>query len=557
MPRVKKKLGEILIDSGLISEAALSEALTLQKNTGEKLGQILINNGFTTNAQIIDAVKKQLGIQEINLDNVNIRQEVINILPESIARKYDVLPVDVINGQLMVTMADPLNYFALEDIRITTGYAVIPAISMGNTILEGIERYYGKSRAEEAAHDYHRVYGTTKISNKNEMFDDEESAPIIKFINTIIENAILNNASDIHIEPEEKQMRVRIRVDGFLRELMSTDMNMLYPIVSRIKILGNLNIAETRIPQDGRIDFKARQKNIDLRVSIVPTIWGEKVVMRILDKSSFLVTLDKVGLSNEDMKNLQQIISKPHGIMLVAGPTGSGKTTTLYSILNILNDVSKNIITIEDPVEYNLKGIYQMQVNNKIDFTFANGLRSILRQDPDIILVGEIRDQETAEISVRSALTGHLVLSSIHTNSAVGSITRLLDMGIKPFLLSSTIVGVISQRLVRKVCSQCSEEYSSSSSEMRILGVKSPVKLVKGRGCSACNNTGYRGRTGVFEVLTIDREIRDLIDTEQSETVIEEKASQKGMILLRDSCIRKVLAGETTIDEMLRVTFGY
>ncbi|MEW9096321.1 MAG: ATPase, T2SS/T4P/T4SS family [Clostridiaceae bacterium] len=558
MAKIRKRLGEILIDSGLITDEILNRALILQKETGEKLGTLLITKGFATEEQIVDAVKRQLGIDYINLYEINIRPEIIEIIPEAMARKYELLPVDIINGRLLVVMADPLNYFAMEDIKAVTGYVVKTSISLRDIILENIERYYGKSKAEKAAENYGKVYGYKKSINElEEDIYDEEAAPIIRFINTIIDNAILNNASDIHIEAEEDEMRVRYRIDGVLREMIRVDIGMIEAVISRIKIMGDLNIAEKRIPQDGRINYKSKGKNIDLRVSIIPTILGEKVVMRILDKNNFSLGLNKIGLNSNEEKKIKEIIAKPYGIILVCGPTGSGKTTTLYSLLNILNDQSKNIVTIEDPVEYNLRGTNQMQVNNKIGFTFASGLRSILRQDPDIILVGEIRDNETAEISVRSALTGHLVLSTMHTNNAAGSITRLEDMGVESFLLSSTVIGIVAQRLIRKICPSCVEEYMSEDNEMRMLGVKERVKLKRGKGCNICNGTGYKGRTAIFEIIEVNRAIKDIIDLKKGERAIEEEAINSGTVLLREACMEKVLKGITTVEEMLRVTYGY
>lgn len=557
MAKVRKRLGEILIDAGIITAEVLDKALKIQKLTEEKLGQVLVSKGFTTDEQIVNAVKEQMGIPLIDLDNINVCQDIIDILPSSIARKYESIPIDIINGSLLVTMSDPLNYFAAEDIKIATGYNVKPAISLRESILQNIEKYYGRSRAQEAARTYRKsnsALRNDRISSAQPV--DDTSAPIIKFINTVIENAVMYKASDIHIEPNDREMRVRFRVDGVLREIMRTDIEMLAPVISRIKIMSNLNIAETRIPQDGKIGYRVKNKGIDIRVSIVPTILGEKIVMRILDKSVFSIDLVKIGLEKDELVKLNRMIDNPYGIILVSGPTGSGKTTTLYSILNILNDVSKNIITIEDPVEYNLDGINQMQVNTKIGFDFANGLRNILRQDPDIILVGEIRDDETAEISIRSALTGHIVLSTIHTNNAVGTIGRLLDMGIKPFLISSTLTGVVAQRLIRKICPNCGEEYMCDEREMRLLGLSNPVKLRRGKGCSLCNDTGYKGRTGIFEILEIDKDMRNIIDFKYNESKIERIAEEKGMNTLRKSCINKVLNGITTVDEMLRVTYG-
>lgn len=556
MPKVKKRLGEILVSSGVITEEVLQKVLVLQRNSGNKLGEVLVAEGLTTEDQIMEAVKNQLGIQYINLDNINIAQDIINIIPEAIARKHELIPVEEVNGQLLVTMADPLNYYAIEEIRLHSGYVVKTAICRREIVLTNIEKYYGQSKAKEAVDDYVRAYGIRpkEISQTSE--EDENAAPIIKFLNTIVEGAMLNGASDIHIEPDEIELRVRFRIDGVLKEMMRTNVGMLEPVVSRIKIMSNLNIAEKRIPQDGRINYKVKDRNIDLRVSTAPTMWGEKIVMRLLDKSSFNLSFNTLGIEDEDMEKMQAIISKPYGILLVCGPTGSGKTTTLYSFLNILNEETKNIITIEDPVEYNFKGINQMQVNPKVGFTFASGLRSILRQDPDIIMVGEIRDAETAEIAVRASLTGHLVLSTIHTNNASGTITRMEDMGIEPFLLSSTIIGVIAQRLVRKICPHCGEEHISDSREMRLLGLSIPMTIRKGKGCSFCNNTGYKGRVGIYEVMSINAELKQLIDEKRPEREIEEAALRNGMSLLRDACIKKVLSGLTTVDELLRVTYG-
>ncbi|MBA5849995.1 Flp pilus assembly complex ATPase component TadA [Clostridium sp. cel8] len=557
MAKVKKRLGEILIDAGIISEDVVDKVLKIQQITGQRFGEILISKGFTTNEQIVAAVRKQMDIPFIDLDNINVAQNIIDIMPANIAKKCESIPIDIINGSLLVTMSDPLNYFAIEDIKISTGYNVKTAISLRDKILQNIEKYYGKSKAQEAAMVYRRNnVRRTNIEINEEQNVDEASAPIVKFLNTIIENAVLYNASDIHIEPGESDMRVRFRVDGALREIMRTDIDMLAPVISRIKIMADLNIAENRIPQDGKIDFKLKDRSIDIRISIVPTVLGEKIVMRLLDKKNLLIGLENAGLKSDQLSKLKNMMSRPYGIILVSGPTGSGKTTTLYSILNELNDVSKNILTIEDPVEYNLSGINQMQVNNKIGFGFANGLRSILRQDPDIILVGEIRDSETAEISIRAALTGHLVLSTIHTNNAVSTIGRLIDMGIKPFLISSTVDGIIAQRLVRKICPNCAEEYESSQRETRILGLQHPVKLRRGRGCSMCNGTGYKGRVGIFEVLEIDAEMKNMIDSGYNESDLKKVAEEKGMTNLRESCVEKVLNGTTTIDEMLRVTYG-
>lgn len=557
MAKIRKRLGEILLEAGLITEQILDEALALQKEKGIKLGEALVSAGSITERQIMEVVQKQLNIQYIDLDKVVIRQDIINILPESLVRKHEVIPVDLLNGQLLVAMSDPMNYYATEDIRTVSGYMTKTAIALRESVLENIERYYGRSKAVEAAQDYTKTYGHKKRDAEAGQEEiDEATAPIIKFINTIIENALLNGASDIHIEPQELDMRVRYRVDGVLREVMTAHHDMIEPVVSRIKIMAELNIAERRVPQDGKIGYRVKGRSIDLRISTVKTVWGEKVVMRILDKSSSAPSIADLALDTADMEKVKRIISKPHGIILACGPTGSGKTTTLYSILNDINDVEKNVITIEDPVEYTIKSINQMQLNPKIGFTFAAGLRAILRQDPDIIMVGEIRDNETAEISARAALTGHLVLSTIHTNGSVATITRLEDMEIKPFLISSTVVGIIAQRLVRKICKNCAEEHLTDEREMNLLGIESPATIKTGKGCSFCNDSGYKGRTAIFEVLEINREIKGLIDRNAGEAEIEHAAISSGMQTLRKACIAKVLSGITTMDEMLRVTYG-
>ena len=527
MRKVKKRLGEILVDSGVITEEMLEKVLIIQKNSGRKLGETLVAEGLTTEDQIMEAIKNQLGIPYINLDSINIPQEIINLLPEAIVRKHELIPVEEVNGQLLVAMADPLNYYAIEEIRLHSGLLVKTAICRRESILNNIEKYYSQSRAKEAVDDYVRAYGIRPKEVVQNTEEDENAAPIIKFLNTIIEGAILNGASDIHIEPDEVELRVRFRIDGVLKEMMRTNVGMMDPVVSRIKIMANLNIAEKRFPQDGRINYRVKDKSIDLRVSTAPTMWGEKIVMRLLDKSSFNLSLNTLGIEDKDLKRMEVAIRKPYGVILVCGPTGSGKTTTLYSFLNILNEETKNIITIEDPVEYNFKGINQMQVNAKVGFTFASGLRSMLRQDPDIIMVGEIRDGETAEIAVRAALTGHLVLSTIHTNNAAGTITRLEDMGIEPFLLSSTVVGIIAQRLVRKICPYCGEDYSTDQMEMKLLGLEFPVTIKKGKGCSFCNNTGYKGRVGIYEVMDINSELKQLIDEKRPEREIEEAAKER------------------------------
>jgi len=551
---VKKRLGEILISEGLISDEQIGLALDIQKKTEEKLGDILVNQGMVSYDEILTAIKRQLNIPMLDLDEIHIQQEVIRVLPEKLARKYSAVPVRLENGQLLVAMSDPSNYFAIDDIRLATGYIVKPAISSQDQVLRNIEKYYDKEKAQKAAEVFQRSVVMSR--NQVEKLETElnQDAPIIQFINTVLENAIIYKASDVHIEPEDAEIRVRYRVDGFLEEILRSDIQILEPVVSIVKIMSNMNISEKRVPQDGRFLYRASGKYVDMRVSIVPTIYGEKIVIRLLNKDDALLDLSRLGFKERENEIIQRTIRKPYGIVLMCGPTGSGKTTTLYSFIKEVNDVKKNIVTIEDPVEYNLDGVNQMQVNNKIGFTFADGLRSILRQDPDIVLVGEIRDQETAEISIRAALTGHLVFSTIHTNNAVSTISRLKDMDIQPYLLASTLAGVISQRLVRKVCPVCAKKEAATAHEKRILGITEDVMLKKPVGCPSCNMKGYKGRIAVFEVLELDDEIKRLIVEDASDQEIEKYAMKSGMESLKESCVSKVLAGDTTVEELMRTT---
>lgn len=550
----KKRLGEILVTEGLVSENDIESALRLQKNSGKRLGDILVGQGLVTYDEMLHAVKNQLNVPLIDLDEVHIRQETLSLMPEKLARKYEALPIRVDNGQLTVAMSDPSNYFAIEDIRMATGYVVKPAISARDKVLGSIEKHYGKEKAKNAAESFRRA-ATTRSTMVRTKEGNNPDAPVVRFIDTVLENAVMNKASDIHIEPGEKELRVRYRIDGFLEEMLRTDMGILEPVVSRIKIMSNLNISEKRVPQDGRFLYRNGSYSIDMRVSIVPGIYGEKMVIRLLGRDDSLLDVNSLGFTEQERESIGRMIRRPYGMVLLCGPTGSGKTTTLYSFMKEVNDSRKNIVTIEDPVEYNLEGINQMQVNNRVGFTFAAGLRSILRQDPDIVLVGEVRDDETAEISVRAALTGHLVFSTIHTNNASSTITRLRDMGIEEFLLSSTIAGVISQRLVRKVCQVCSRKTPATEPEKRLLSVTHDIMLSRSEGCPACGMKGYKGREAVFEVMEVSDGIRNLIASGASDMEIEKHSIKAGMRTLRESCIAKVIEGTTTIEELIRTTY--
>jgi type IV pilus assembly protein PilB len=563
----RKRLGEILIASGVITSAQLDDALQAQKTSGLRLGEVLIMQGLVTEDDILRTMQSQLGLPAVDLSRVVLQDQILGILPEAVVRKYTVLPVEMTNGQLMVATSDPTDYFALDDLRLAAGMMVKPCIAHKGDILKAIDRFYGRSEAEKAAREYAKQIGivpvaaasqTAAIVNAGtEMAEDEASTPIIKFLNTIIENAVNNLASDIHIEPVEDELRVRFRIDGVLQEIMRTPVSMIGPVVSRVKIMADLNIAEHRIPQDGRISYNVESKTVDLRVSTAPTMFGEKVVMRIMDKAVVILEKSALGLYGQNQIWFDELIAKPYGIVLVTGPTGSGKTTTLYTALNQLNTPEKNIITLEDPVEFNFNGINQMQVNSKAGLTFATGLRSILRQDPDIIMVGEMRDDETAEIAVRSALTGHLVLSTIHTNDAASAITRLVDMEIEPFLISASLLGIISQRLVRRICPQCVKVYTADPRELVILGINNPepVPLKHGTGCSYCHDSGYKGRTAIYEIMPIMAGHRQLIDRRASADELRDYAAANGMTTLKQAAQELVLKGVTSIEELLRVTY--
>ncbi|OLN32239.1 GspE/PulE family protein [Desulfosporosinus metallidurans] len=562
----RKRLGEILIAGGVISPTHLEEALAMQKSLGLRLGEVLIKQGLVTEEDILRTMQSQLGLPSIDLNRIVVPEQILRLLPENVVRKYTVLPVEMSNAQLLVAMSDPTDYFAIDDLRLASGMMVKPCLAKKGDILQAIDRFYGRSEAEKAARDYAKQLGVTPVAATSQVASlgvtgmevvDEESTPIIKFLNTIIENAVNNKASDIHIEPIDEELRVRFRIDGVLREIMRTPVSMANPVVSRVKIMADLNIAERRLPQDGRISYLVGGKAIDFRVSTTPTMYGEKVVLRILDKSSVILEKEALGLVGKDLKTFEELITRPYGIVLVTGPTGSGKTTTLYTALNQLNSPEKNIVTLEDPVEFNFKGVNQMQVNPKAGLTFATGLRSLLRQDPDIIMVGEMRDNETAQIAVRSALTGHLVLSTIHTNDAASSITRLIDMEIEPFLLSASILGIISQRLVRRVCPHCSTEYETGPKEHVLLevSVSTHLTLKKGLGCTYCNKSGYKGRIAIFEIMPITAGHRQLIDRRATADELRNYAMAQGMTTLKQAATRLVLEGVTTVDELLRVTY--
>ena len=554
----KKKLGKLLLEVGLITEEQLKHAIEVQNKTGEKLGKVLIKLGYVTESQILEALEFQLGIPHVDLQKYYIDPDVAKLIPEAVAKRHTIIPIKKDEDGILVAMADPLNIFALDDVRIITKQNVKPLIASEGSILKAIDRIYGREQAEKAVQDFKKEFQSESQEElPNEILEEVQNAPAVRFVNSIIEQAIKNRASDIHIEPTEKDLRIRFRIDGQLTEAMRTIKSTHAPVVTRVKIMANMNIAERRLPQDGRFDFTTGGKNIDIRVSSLPTVFGEKLVLRLLDKENFIMTKEQLGFEEEDLVLFDKLIKRPNGIVLLTGPTGSGKTTTLYAMLRELNKPNVNIITVEDPVEYSLEGINQVQVNEKAGLTFATALRSILRQDPDIIMIGEIRDTETAEIAIRSAITGHLVLSTLHTNDAAGAVTRLIDMGIEPYLVSSSVVGVIAQRLARKICDNCRISYKASKGEKELLGISEneDITLYKGRGCPVCNKTGYRGRIPIYEIMTVTSDIRELINAKVSSDVIGAQAVKNGMKTLRESAKRLVLQGKTTIDEMIRLTY--
>ena len=545
----------MLIELNYITENDLQEALKIQKETGNKIGEVLIERGFITEDDLLQALEIQLGIQRIYLDMITVDRKAVKMISESLAKKYNVFPVEFIEGKLLVLMNDPLNIIAEDDVRIASGYEVKIALCGKAEIAQAISKYYSEDYMKKTAEEFRNQEKINEVLEE-ELSEDIKNAPAVKLVDSIIQNAVRSKASDIHIEPFENRVCVRYRIDGALQKQFDSPKEPLAGLITRIKIMGNMDIAEKRIPQDGRIFTRVDDENVDLRVSVLPTVNGEKIVIRILDKSAFNVDKSVLGISDDDLDKINKIINKPHGIVLVTGPTGSGKSTTLYSLLRDLNKEDKNIITVEDPVEFSMDGINQVNVNAKAGLTFASGLRSILRQDPDIVMLGEIRDTETAEIAVRAAITGHLVLSTIHTNDAPSSIVRLKDMGVAPYLVSSALVGIIAQRLIRKLCIHCKEEYIASDYEKEILGVPKyqDLTLYRKVGCNRCSNTGYKGRVGIYEVMEINGEIRDLINADKPLEEITNAALRNNMKTLNKSAMNVVLNGNSTVEELLRVT---
>ena len=562
------RLGDLLISAGLITEEQLQEGLQLQKGTGKRLGTVLLENGFITESELIEALQMQLGIEFIDLSKVNIPTELVQMVPKNIAKQYQVVPVRLNRDELYIAMSDPLNFYAIEEVRKAARRKVVPMVAMSSAVERAIQVLYGNEGAAKAIEEMKReaaISGEatasvdTAFSGNSVSEDSVSQAPAIRLVNAIIERAITERASDIHMEPREGEFSVRMRIDGLLRDILTVPRELQAAVTSRVKVMSGLDITERRVPQDGRFNVKMRDKDIDLRISTLPTVYGEKIVARLLDKSGMRLSRDNIGLVGDDMEKYKRLIRIKNGVILIVGPTGSGKSTTMYTMIGDLNHRDVNLVTLEDPVEYNIDGVNQVQINEKVGMTFASGLRSILRQDPDIIAIGEIRDGETADIAMRSAITGHVVLSTLHTSDALGTVERLIDMGVEPYLVASALKGVFSQRLVRRICPNCSQPYNPSEEEQSELGLPYDPQRVfyRGKGCPECFDTGYRGRTAVFEIFPLSIQVRRLIakgaGREALETLLKDPAI--GFVSLRENAIRLVEEGKTTGDEVLRVIY--
>ncbi len=563
-----RRLGELLIAAGTINEEQLNRALEIQKETKDRLGTVLIENNIITEDQLIESLQMQLGIEYIDLTQVKIPIELASAVPKNIAKQYGVVPVQIVRDEIYLAMSDPLNFYAIEEVKKSARKKVVPMVARSSSVEYAIQVLYGNEGAAKAIEEMKMESAASANGDSvtpatafttNVIGDDSVSnAPTIRLVNSIIERAVDERASDIHIEPREEDLYVRMRIDGLMREILTVPKDLQNSVISRIKVISGLDISEKRVPQDGRFNVHVRGKDIDLRVSTLPTVYGEKIVARLLDKSDGRVTKEKVGLTGRDEEIFDKMMKWHSGVILLVGPTGSGKTTTMYAMINELNKPEVNLVTLEDPVEYNVDGVNQVQINEKTGMTFAAGLRAILRQDPDIVAVGEIRDGETAEIAMRAAITGRLVLSTIHTNDAVGTIERLQDIGVEPYLTASALRGIISQRLVRRICPHCKTAYDPSIEELEDLRLpKRPgMKFYRGTGCPECFNTGYRGRAAIFEMLPMNQAVREMISEKERRSVIEEKlkSADSGFVSMRENAIRMMLEGVTTVDEVMRVT---
>ena len=558
--RERMRLGDLLIKQNVLTEEELKKALELQKGSGKKIGEVLVDNGFITEEMIVRALQMQLGLKVVQLAGVTIPKEVRGLVSVDLLKKYTCIPfeLDPYNANILhLAMADPMDMMAIDDISIVTNLQVEPYIATTRDIRTAIDRWYGASETLDAARRFTKEREQLRVNTGEETGADVSDAPIVQLVRSLLEQAIRQRASDVHIEALESKVRVRYRIDGALYEKMVYDNSLLPAISTRIKIMGGMDISEKRKPQDGRMTIMVDRQEYDIRISSVPTVHGEKIVMRISSKLSLTKNKKELGLAPDELKRFDHMLSAPYGIIFVTGPTGSGKSTTLYTALSELNKEAVDIVTVEDPVEADIEGINQIQVNNKVNLTFASALRSILRQDPDIIMIGEIRDRETAGIAVQASITGHLVVSTLHTNNAAGTLNRMADMGVERYLIADSVVGVIAQRLVRKLCPHCRKKRPATEEEKRLLkqDTYKEMEIYEPTGCDLCNHTGYFGRTGVFEIMEVDEEIRDLIAEGGSSEELENAARRAGMCTLHDNGIRYVLEGITSIEEMLKVSY--
>ncbi|HBR14597.1 MAG TPA: type II secretion system protein GspE [Candidatus Omnitrophica bacterium] len=578
MASLKERLKEILLRDNVISPQDLEKALKVQKETGGELSKVLVKLNLIDEDVLTQVLSEGLGMPPISISRLKVDPQVLQIIPKETAVKYQIMPISLIGDHLTLAMADPLNIFIIDNVEALTGYTINPIISRARDIERTIQKYYFEDATEEMEKpsevfdkiiqdikdkdlgEFELIKDPREDAHKTAVEEIADEAPIIKLTDTIIQQAVIAKASDIFIEPLEKNMRVRYRVDGVIREIDRMSKALHYPVISRLKVISNLDISEHRLPQDGR--FKtvvSGEREVDFRVNVLPTVAGEKIVLRVLDQVGSVLDVEKLGFDPESLRRLKECAVKPHGLILTCGPTGSGKTTTLYSILKYVNSSGKNIVTVEDPVEYQIKGINQVNVKPQFGLTFATSLRSILRQDPDIILIGEIRDTETLSIAVKAALTGHLVLSSLHTTTAAGSIIRMMNMGIEPFLICSSVLAIVAQRLLRKLCPRCKEAYALPSHVAQSVGLaklrgQDEIMLYKGKGCELCHKTGYKGRVGITEIFVLSSQIKDLILSRAGEFKIKETARKEGMKTMREDGLMKALEGLTSLEEVLRVT---
>ncbi len=555
------RLGDLLTSVGLITPAQLQQALEAQKGTHKRLGTVLIEEGIISEQHLIETLEMQLGIDFIDLSKIQIPAEMAQVLPKTIAKRHSVVPVQLVKDELTLAMADPLNFVAIEDVRTATRKRVVPRIATSAAVDRAIAALYGNEGAARAIEEMKWEAGSREntpavVVSTGESIDEEaQAAPTVRLVNSIIERAVAERASDIHLEPRSSEMAVRMRIDGMLRTVLTVPRELQGPVLSRLKVMGGMDVAERRVPQDGRANVRVKGSDIDMRLSTLPTIYGEKIAVRLFDKSHQLLSAEAIGLTGETLARYKALLSNATGMVLIVGPTGSGKSSTMYTMIRSLNGEEVNLVTLEDPVEYDIDGVNQVQINEKTGMTFANGLRAVLRQDPDIIAVGEIRDGETAEIAMRSAMTGHFVLSTVHTSDAISAIDRLEDIGVEPYIVAEALNGIISQRLVRRICPDCREAYVPTAGELASLHLepRASMKFYRGRGCANCYHTGYRGRTGVFEILMLDRNLKSAISQGRHHDGITERLSKERYSSLAEGAAQLVLSGVTTASEAVRV----